>query len=239
MVKLRDLPLLIYHYVMTRRFRRWKSREELEAWQEKKVLKHLRKVRRSSEFYRELWNDIPLESWRDFPSIYKDVMMQHFQQLNTAGISKEHAFQTALEAERTREFSPTIGSVTVGLSSGTSGNRGLFLVGRRERLAWAGTVLAKILPGSLLGRHRIAFFLRANSNLYQSVGSRRLQFLFYDLLDPIEKHMEALHKQLPTLLVGPLPCFASWPILSGRASLKLSRSGSFRLRKCLIPLTVV
>lgn len=48
--------------------------------------------------------------------------------------------------------------MTVGLSSGTSGNRGLFLVSEREQDAWTGTVLAKLLPGGLWRKARIAFF---------------------------------------------------------------------------------
>jgi len=93
--------------------------------------------------------------------------------------------------------------VTVGLSSGTSGNRGIFLVSAEERHAWTGTVLAKVLPGELWERQRIAFFLRANSNLYGSVQRRRLQFRFFDLLDPLESHLIRLNEYQPTLVVAP------------------------------------
>jgi hypothetical protein len=43
-------------------------------------------------------------------------------------------------------------ALTVGLSSGTSGNRGVFLVSRAERLRWAGILLGRALPGHLLKR---------------------------------------------------------------------------------------
>lgn len=167
------------------------------------MLKHLMKVQRQSVFYRELWRGRPLTEWRHFPIINKTKMMDHFDQLNTAGISKQDAFEAALRAEHTREFSPMIGSTTIGLSSGTSGNRGLFVISRKERLAWAGTVLAKVLPGSLFAKHRIAFFLRANSNLYGSVEGGRLKFDFYDLLDPMAEHVSRLQADPPTLLVAP------------------------------------
>ncbi|GAA3406383.1 F390 synthetase-related protein [Paenibacillus hodogayensis] len=198
-----DRISVLYHYGMARRKRRWSGREELERWQEARVREHVRRVRRESAFYRELWGDRPSAEWREFPIIDKSVMMEKFDRLNTVGIRKEEAFALALQAERTRDFTPMIDGVTIGLSSGTSGNRGLFLVGRRERRTWAGTVLAKVLPGPLSDGHRIAFFLRADSNLYGTVGGGSLQFAFYDLMDPLALQLARLGKQQPTLLVAP------------------------------------
>lgn len=195
--------IVLWHYALTRWRRRLTSREALERWQERRIRRHIRFVRRRSAFYRELWSGLPDSAWKQFPLIEKADMMKHFDRLNTAGVSKEEAFALALEAERSRDFTPTIGPVTVGMSSGTSGNRGLFLVSGRERMAWAGVMLAKVLPRSLLHAERVAFFLRADSNLYGSVGSRRLQFAFYDLLHPLDEHIERLNRQQPTIVAAP------------------------------------
>ncbi|CAG7641993.1 hypothetical protein PAESOLCIP111_04291 [Paenibacillus solanacearum] len=205
MMKLPDPWHIVWHYMATlhRQRQHGHDRSRLERWQEQQVRRHIQKVRKQSDFYRELWGDRPIEEWRSYPVIEKSRMMEELDRLNTAGIRKQSAMDLALEAERTREFTPMIGDVTVGLSSGTSGSRGLFLVSREERLAWAGTALAKLLPGPLYGRQCIAFFLRANSNLYGSVGSRRIDFQFYDLLDPLSSHVARLHRQQPDLLVAP------------------------------------
>lgn len=189
----RRLAILLAHYMRTRYGRNWPSREALERWQERQVQKRLRLVRAHSPFYRELWGDNPLAEWGRFPVIDKAVMMEHFDRLNTAGIRKEEAMETALEAERTRNFTPQIGGITVGLSSGTSGSRGLFLVSPDEQAAWAGIMLAKVLPGPLWKPEKVAFFLRANSNLYESIGSGRLQFAYFDLLEETGKHVERLN----------------------------------------------
>lgn len=199
-----DRLAVLYRYWLThRRMRRWTDRESLDRWQEKRVRAHLKWVRHESPFYRELWGNMDLAQWREFPAIDKAAMMNHFDTLNTVSIRKEEAFALALQAERTRDFTPMIGQVTIGLSSGTTGSRGLFLVSKEERLAWAGTVLAKVLPGSIADDYRIAFFLRADSNLYGTVGGGGLQFLFYDLLDPLALHLVRLRKQQPELLVAP------------------------------------
>ncbi|MDF2715812.1 MAG: adenylate cyclase [Paenibacillus sp.] len=195
--------LTLLHYYLLTRHRSWSSRESLERWQEARIVRHLSRVRLASAFYRQHWGILPVTDWRTFPLIDKKLMMERFDELNTAGIRKEQALETALSAERTRNFRPMLGDITVGLSSGTSGSRGLFLVGPHERMAWAGAVLAKVLPRSLLHGERVAFFLRADSNLYGTVRGGRLQFRFHDLLEPMDRHIATLEKDMPTMLVAP------------------------------------
>lgn len=195
---------ILYHYLRTKQMqKRLANRQWMEHWQEKHVKKHLRFVRKHSPFYRSYWQDYDDKDWRNFPIIDKSMMMEHFDALNTVGITKEQAFEVAYEAERSRNFSPMIDSITVGLSSGTSGNRGIFLVSPHERNAWAGTILAKMLPKSLFHQEKISFFLRADSNLYRSVRSNTIHFEFYDLLHPLVQHIERLNEQRPGILVAP------------------------------------
>lgn len=97
-----------------------------------------------------------------------------------------------------------IGSIAVGLSSGTSGTRGLFLTSSKERDAWAGIMLAKLLPNGLKQKERIAFFLRANNNLYTTLNkSTKIQFHFFDLVLDFQHHIEHLNQLQPTILSAP------------------------------------
>ncbi len=130
-------------------------------------------------------------------------MMAHFGTFNTRGIGLDEALEVALRAERSRDFRPTVRGITVGLSSGTSGHRGLFLVSAAEQAAWAGILLGRTLPG-LRGRgYTVAFFLRSNSNLYERIGGRWLRFRYYDLMAPREQAVAALNREPPDFLVGP------------------------------------
>ncbi|WP_172194641.1 F390 synthetase-related protein [Saccharibacillus qingshengii] len=194
---------ILMQYLAARKRASILDRGKLESWREPRLIRHLERVRAASPFYRELWAGIDVRDWRRFPQIDKKIMMERFDTLNTAGIRRDDAMNLALEAERTRDFTPEIGGLTIGLSSGTSGSRGLFLVSRRERLAWTGTILQRVLPGPLLQGHTIAFFLRADSNLYGSVRSRRVAFEFYDLLHPLERHVQRLNAQRPSVLAAP------------------------------------
>ncbi|WP_433948919.1 hypothetical protein [Paenibacillus taichungensis] len=148
---------IVYHYVLARGLRKWKTRAQLERWQERQIIQQVERVRKKSPFYREWWGDVDAANWRSFPLIDKTIMMQHFDRLNTVGISKDEAMDLAGESEETRDFKPSVQGVTVGLSSGTSGNRGVFLVSDREQDAWTGTVLAKLLPGGLWKPAKISF----------------------------------------------------------------------------------
>lgn len=185
------------------KFRHFPDRAYFERWQNEQVERFLHKTVPLSPFYRDAFDGFDLSDWRRLPMIDKERMMANFSRLNTAGLSREVAMTTALRAEKTRDFKPQVDNFTVGLSSGTSGHRGLFLVSAEERQRWAGVALAKLLDQSLLSKQRIAFFLRANSNLYETVNSRRINFRFFDLLARPESYVDQLNQYRPTYLIGP------------------------------------
>jgi putative adenylate-forming enzyme len=133
----------------------------------------------------------------------KASMMESFNEMNTKGLDRDTALHIAIEGERTRDFLPTYNGVSVGLSSGTSGHRGLFAISDHERYAWAGAVLAKFLPPGKLSGHRIAFFLRANNNLYQTIDSKNITFRYFDVYESMQKHISALAEYQPTVLIAP------------------------------------
>jgi putative adenylate-forming enzyme len=198
-----DRLAIIQQYLLTKYWRRFSSRQQLLAWQNTKVFDLLVDILPKSRFYRDRYSGSDLQNWQTLPIIDKSIMMANFDDLNTVGITKERAFSLAIEAETTRDFQPTIDGYTIGLSSGTSGNRGLFLVSQTERRLWAGTILAKALPRSIFTAERIAFFLRANSNLYETIPRQRIRFEYFDLFEPVECHIDRLNQIAPTILVAP------------------------------------
>ena len=177
-----------------------KNRKDLERWQNGKISDFLNKIKHHSDFYA---NNIRKHgSWKNFPYLNKKIMMENFDQLNTVGLKKDDAFQVAFEAENSRDFSSMVGNITVGLSSGTSGNRGLFVASSEERAKWVGYVLAKVI-GSIKKPQKIAFFLRANSNLYSSVKSSKLDFNYFDMKESIKDNLKKLNDYQPDIIVSP------------------------------------
>jgi putative adenylate-forming enzyme len=196
---MRDAAAVLYHYLRARHRRPFRSRVEIECWQTLRFQEFAQQVLVRSPFYRPYVGK-PLA---EYPIVDKATMMAAFDRMNTRGLSRDMLMSMALRAEETRDFTPMAGDVSVGLSSGTSGQRGLFVASRRERRQYAGTVLAKALPGSLLERHRIALLLRANNALYEATGSGRVAFRFFDLLLPLPEVLRRLAVFAPDVLVGP------------------------------------
>ena len=189
--------LKVLKYYLYYKYRRpFSDRQTLERWQKRKLKKHLEYVAEHSEIYKGMTRP------EDYPMIDKSFMMEHFDALNTVGIKREDAEAFAVQAERDRYFVPKLQGITVGLSSGTSGHRGIFLVSDEEKTRWAGYILAKFLPGSILDSYDIAFFMRADSNLYQAVSSKNIRFHFFDIYRDMEEHRIRLETQKPDILVG-------------------------------------
>jgi putative adenylate-forming enzyme len=187
-------------FVIARRLDRENDRARLEARKEKLIGRLMRRVLPRSPYYASLAHG----AFSDLPIMDKTRWMAAFDSINTAGVRLSEALDIADRAERTRDFAPTIKGLTVGLSTGTSGRRGVFLVSRSEQRRWAGVMLAKLLHERPFARRRVAFFLRANSRLYeQSGGFRRIAFRFFDMLESWEKLLDDVQAFAPDVLIAP------------------------------------
>jgi putative adenylate-forming enzyme len=186
-------------YAGTKRLDKTRSRAQIERQQQRWLAGLLRDVGRSSRFYRE-YAALPFANW---PIIDKQIWMDRFDDINTVGALRAEILDIATRAETTRDFASTWNGFTVGLSSGTSGARGLFMASPAERAQWAGTLLAKLMDGNILRHERIALVLRAGSSLYDSVQALRLQFVFIDQTWPWPRIAESLVHNNPTILAAP------------------------------------
>jgi len=189
--------LILLNFIKFRWFSHFADSTALQKHQQKLFEKQMTFIGRNSSFYREK---------KDLPIMDKRSFMAHFNDINTVEADKDHAIDFAIECEQTRKFGKKLNGVTVGLSSGTSGHRGVFLVSDRERALWAGAMLAKALPKRHLFGVRIAFFMRANSELYETVKSRFIKFRFFDMFQDIDENLQELQTFNPTILVAPPSC---------------------------------
>lgn len=191
---------ILTHFAAVRWFRPLRTRRAVERRQARLLRRHLRFLRRHSRYFSALLEEHPFTA---LPLMDKSVMMGSFDDINTVGVRRDEALELAIANERSREFDADLGSHSVGLSSGTSGHRGLFVVSAGERDAWVGTVLARTLPRGRLWGHRIALFLRADNSLYESVGSRAVSFSYFDVYADMGENIRRLIDYAPTILVAP------------------------------------
>jgi putative adenylate-forming enzyme len=123
---------------------------------------------------------------------------------NSLGLSHDELHAAALdnEAGGTGEVLP---GVTCGYSTGTSGQRGLFVASQRERADYIGQSLARLLPlRALLSRQRIALVLRAGNDLYADVSkSSPISFAHFALTVADDALMARLMTFRPSILIAP------------------------------------
>ncbi|WP_341366059.1 CoF synthetase [Yoonia sp. BS5-3] len=130
----------------------------------------------------------------DLPIIDKETVMADFAAFNRAGITAEAGWD-AFAGDK------MIGPYIVGASTGTSGNRGLFVVSQQERFRWLGTILAKALPGFWRRPHRVAVLLPLNTPLYDSANRlSRLKLRFFDIG---EDYFDDLCAFAPSVVIAP------------------------------------
>lgn len=198
----------LHAFARTRWGYRFSDRSDLERYQKAKLERFIKSIAVSVPFFSHQ-KSLNLD---ELPVMNKETMQRHFSELNRSGIDLDTAMEAGLRAERERDFKPTLAcGITVGLSSGTSGRSSVFLANNRERSIWAGTVMARVLSSKALRQLlnpfstplRVAFFLRANSNLYTTVRSARLHFQYGDLLQPFHNLVERLNMLQPHLLIAP------------------------------------
>lgn len=140
------------------------------------------------------YRGLPLQDW---PTMDKAQLMADFALYNRLGM-------TTAEAWAHFENGTAPEGYAVGASTGTSGNRGLYLVSEAERYRWLGVMLSRALPDVLTRRHRVAVVLPANSRLYDAANeSRSLALQFFDLAEGIEAQFTPLEEFRPTVIVAP------------------------------------
>tara|TARA_B100000767_G_scaffold7800_1_gene7735 strand:- start:1084 stop:2367 length:1284 start_codon:yes stop_codon:yes gene_type:complete len=138
---------------------------------------------------------------KEFPVMNKALFMENFNLINTVQIKKSEALKLAFKSEKSRDFTPSINGISIGLSSGTSGSRGIFLTNKKEKEIWVAAILDRVI-GFSLKKRKVAFFLRANNNLYEAVKSKLLSFTFFDIKTPVEQHIITLIELNPTILIA-------------------------------------
>lgn len=177
------------------------SREALADYQETKWRAFVKSTLSQSPYYQPYIQGGEVDRG-SLPIIEKAEFMEHFNEINTVGIDRDEAMALAVRAESSRDFDSTMGEITVGLSTGTSGKRGLFLISPAERESWVVMVMDRILPPKWFQKQKVAFFLRANSNLYTSVQSAIYDFKYFDIFQPIDALANELLIYRPEVLAG-------------------------------------
>ena len=139
----------------------------------------------------------PPERLQDLPVTDKAMLMAGFHRYNRPGITAEAAWQALATGAMPR-------GLTIGCSTGTSGNRGLFVVSEAERFRWLGSILAKTMADLLARPQRVAVVLPRDTRLYHSARHLpRLSLRFFDVTEGPGRWRAELEAYAPSVLLAP------------------------------------
>lgn len=192
---------ILRHFIVTRwRQRKLKTRRDVERRQQTLLAAHTTYCTAHIPFYRA-FAGVP---FRDWPMLDKASANAHFTDLNAIGLTRDDAWAMARQGLSQANSSSQWQDFTIGTSTGTSGNRGLFVVSRAERRRWLGTILAKTLDAFPFRSYRVALLLATGNELYETANaSRRIAFRFYDIRQGVDAHLQSLSDFAPDVLIGP------------------------------------
>ncbi len=176
------------------RMSRLNTRSKLDAFQKRRIARFLRdQVPRVSAY-----SQTSFDRLCQAPVMDKAQLMESFASYNRLGLGADRGWRIF----DGMEVAPR--GYAVGASTGTSGNRGLYVVSDAERYVWLGVMLSRAFPDLLTQRERVAVILPQTSRLYDSANeSQRLNLKFFDLGSGVERQIKPVTAYKPTVIVAP------------------------------------
>ena len=190
---------IIFYLLCKYRFRHWK-RSDIEKYQYNKLQKVTSFAFNRSPFFQSYYQNRNLADFTSLPTVNKKLMMDNFSNYNTLNFKKEELVNFALEMENKRDFSSRFHGFTIGMSSGTSGNKGIIVTSKHEEHYLKALYFSRlILPKEKL---TCAFILRVNSPAFNFnfLGN---SLTYINQLQPTEKIVSQIEEIQPNVISAP------------------------------------
>ncbi|MBN2849014.1 MAG: hypothetical protein JXK92_00025, partial [Erysipelotrichaceae bacterium] len=191
---------LFYH-------RKFHKVEQIRRYQEKQLRRLIDLSMNESSFYRERFSTrIPrtLEDLSFVSPINKEIMMANFDRLNTIGVKLEDVKAFAVQKELAKDYLGYYQDrVVVGLSSGTSGNKGVYLTPKELTKKLPFVFLAR---GGIPLRHlpfRILFCLRVFGQGFDDINSPLVHLHYCATMTPVDEIIDQLNSKRINILMAP------------------------------------
>lgn len=147
------------------RFRHWTPADILRH-QEKRRDWIVRYAMAHSPFFNRYYQGFDPVDFSALPAVDKTIMMENLSAYNTLNLDKDELIRFALHIEENRDFSSRFHGINIGMSSGTSGNKGIIITTPREEKYLKAMYASRlVLPkGEKLNG---AFILRVNTPAFK------------------------------------------------------------------------
>lgn len=187
---------------LQQQFYKW-NREKLESHQKKQLKKIIEFSRKNSEYYNNLFSGLDEVTLEQIPIITKSEMMDNFNQINTKNLKKEELIAFTITQEKKGQYSRFQGEYSIGLSSGTSGNKALTVLSQNESDLYNCLLFSRNgIPKSVKNR-RILFALRRNNPTFKEISNFGIHLVYINYTLSVEEIIKLINDKKLNILSGP------------------------------------
>ena len=184
------------------RFNHW-SNTQIQDHQQRRLRKLFDVLRRQSPFYATQFDPAGRIDLELLDTMNKAGLMEHFDQLNTAGLKRDELISFKVDQERKGAADLFQGKYSIGLSSGTSGNQVLTVLSARERRDYGPLIMARTNLPRIGQQYRVLFALRVNNPAFMEINNRKLFLTHVNYTHDPEYLIRIINEKQLNILAGP------------------------------------
>jgi phenylacetate-coenzyme A ligase PaaK-like adenylate-forming protein len=117
----------LFYFLCKFRFKYF-SESDIKKYQSRKAKAIVKYATTNSKYFSKYYANFDLNIFSSLLTVNKKIMMDNLTDYNTVGLTKDEILNFCLEVEKTRNFSERLKGLNIGMSSGTSGNKGVEIV---------------------------------------------------------------------------------------------------------------
>lgn len=189
-------------YCLNKQFYHWDV-VALRKHQEKRLTEILSQAQNNSPFYHKLLSGHNKLTLSAFPMMDKAAMMNHFDEINTVGLRKNELIEFQLRQEKEGTLNLYQGRYSVGVSSGTSGNKGLTVLSKNEREGYSLLLWVRNGIPRHIKERKVLFTLRTNNPAFMEVQRFGIQLVYADYTRQPEELIKLINSKNLNILAGP------------------------------------
>lgn len=183
------------------------SSKDIEKYQLKAIKKLLNFARENSEFYKKLYANCEINSIDDFKklsTINKKIMLDNFNELNTCGLNLNEVTNFAVSKEQNKDYyGYYLNKYVVGLSSGTSGNKGIYITPKSLTTRLPYVFLARSGISLQQFPFKILFLLRVFSQGFNDINSPFIKLKYLSTMTEVDEIIGAINSLKINILMAP------------------------------------
>ena len=191
---------LLFYFLCQFRFKYF-NEKRIKKYQSQRAKEMVKYAATHSKFFKKHYTGYDLNDFFSLPTFNKRIMMDNLTDYNTVGLTKDEILNFCLEIEKTRDFSKRWKGLNIGMSSGTSGNKGVEIVSPDEEKYMKAALLARFdFPKK--EKVNLAFILRVSAPAF-SLNKFGHKLTYISQLNSIDEIKKQLEKIQPNILSAP------------------------------------